>query len=161
MTVRSTPEARLLDAGWSPPAALRTAIERREALRSAIDGLKTRGYADSGPILRAIGEADRDSIITGIVSDAIGKWLDANCQSDSSPLTDWSFAAEQALLEAVYAAAPTIVESLAAMDSPDTAYLLAEATRASTPDPHVAMMNGRPSPARLGRVSLFRALVPR
>lgn len=162
MTVRVTPEGRLLDQGYHPPTErLRLAIVRREALRSAIDALKTRGRADSAPITAAVAAGDRDAVITAIVSDALGRWLDAECQRDGTLLTDLSFAAEQSLIEAIYDAAPAVVASLATVESPDAAYLRAEGTRASTPDPHIAMMNGQPSPARLGRVSLHRAMVPR
>lgn len=159
---RSTPEARLVDAGWTPPTEqLRTAIERREALRSAIDGLKTRGRADTAPIVAAIQVADRDYVITAVTQHAIGLWLDSVCQRDDTELTAWSFTAEQAMLEAIYDAAPAVLASLAGVESPDAEYLRIEAERSAATSLQLVGMNGQPAPVRLGRVSLFRAMVPR
>jgi hypothetical protein len=162
MTVpRATPEARLLDAGWDPPEALRTALERREALRSAIDSLKTRGYAATEPILGAIKLADSDSIITAIVSDAIGRWLDVQCQRPDSELTAWSASAEQAVVEAVYADARVVLRSLQGFDSPDGAYILALAQQAATPLSNMFDSSGQPVHPRPDKPSWHRVMVAR
>lgn len=161
MTDPVTPEARLVAAGWEPPTeALRLAIERREALRSAIAALRTRGTTDTPPILVALANADRDSIITAIVSDAVGRWLDVNCQRPDSELTLWSAAKEQALVDAVFAAAPDVMASLADVESLDAAYLRAMAERAA-PSIHRVGNNGQPARARPDKLSLFQVMVPR
>jgi hypothetical protein len=159
---RSTPEARLLDAGWEPPKGLRTAIERREALRSAIDALKTRGHADNRPVLTAFGEADRDGIVSAIVSTAIGSWLDSQCQRPETELTAWSGIAEQAVIDAIYAAGQSVLDSLEGIDSPDAAYVRSTAEQATTLNSQfVSGSTGQPLRARPGTLGLFRTMVPR
>lgn len=160
MTARSTPEARLVDAGWHPPTeTLAAAIRRREALRSAIDGLKTRGRADETPIRRAVADGDRDDVLTAVVSDAIGRWLDSELQRPDTLVTALSFELEQALLESVYGDAAAILASLP--ESLDAAYLRGEAERATATNTQLFDASGRPAPTRLGRVSLSRAMVAR
>lgn len=157
-----TPEARLVDAGWDPPTeALRLAIARREALRSAVAALKTRGQADVLPVQIAIGEADKDSIISALVQHAIGRWLDANCQTDVSELYEWSQAAEHALAKAIHDAAPAVLVSLAGIDSPDAGYLRAVAEQAVAATIQLVGPNGQPAPPRLGPVSRGRVLIAR
>jgi hypothetical protein len=162
MTDRATPEARLLDAGWEPPERLRNAIERREALRSAIKGLKTRGVTDSNPIVDAIQRSDRDGIITAIVQDAIGQWLDRQCQNPDTDLTGWSWSCERELASAIYDNAGIILEALGELESPDAAAIVANARQALTADSH--MVNapyGQPMRPRFAEPTLSRTMVPR
>ncbi len=159
-TNRATPEMKLIDSGWTPPTdALRTAIERREAFRSAIEGLKTRGDADARPINEAIAASDRDGIITAIVASALGEWLDRSCQRPETDLTAWSATIETALRDAIWSAAPAVLDSLPA--SPDAAYLLAEATTAATPVGNIFMANGQPARPVPSALSFNRVMVPR
>jgi hypothetical protein len=159
-TKRSTPEARVLDAGWRPrTSGLEGAIQRREALRSAIAELKTRGHADRAPIEAAIAEADRDGIVEAITRHAIGLWLDSVCQRPDTELYEWSAKAEQELLAAVYSNADVILASLP--EGPDSDYLRAEAELSVASSLHVVGFNGQPARPRLGTPSMHRVLVAR
>jgi hypothetical protein len=155
----STPEGRLLLAGWQPTERLRIAVERREALRSAVDGLKTRGAADSAPIVAAIVAADRLGIITAVTQDAIGRWLDASCQNPSSELTAWSATAEAALIDAVFGDPRAVLDSLP--DSPDASYVRDLAERAATPSAVLHGFNGQPARNRPDVAPMSRVLVQR
>lgn len=154
-----TAEARLAER-WTPPTeALATAIERREAFRSAIAALKTRGHADTAPIRLAIASGDRDDVITAFVQTALGEFLDRELQRPGTTVHEISAELEQALVEAIHAAAPAILASLPA--SSDADYLRDQAELSTASSLHVVGFNGQPARTRLGPVSLHRTLVPR
>lgn len=158
---RATPEARLVDSGWVPPTeALRLAIARRECLRDGIARLKTRGGANAGPILAAIEAADVAELLSALVSNAVGRWLDANLQTDLGELYEWSRAAEHALARAVNDAPAAVLASLDGVDDPDGHYLKAEASLAMG-DGSIVNVGGRPARPRMGSIVLSRILIAR
>lgn len=158
---RSTPEARLVDAGWNPPAALRLAIERREALRAAVDRLRVY-RADASQVVAALQDGDADDIRLAIAALATGTWLDLNCQRPDTDLTAWSATLEMRMIEAIYAAPEAVLATLAGHESaPDAAYVLGEARSAATPNASLVMFNGQPSRNRPSPPSMSKVMVSR
>lgn len=157
---RATAEARLIDAGWTPPTEdLRAAIDRREAFRAAMSALRIRGQAEGQSVAAALTGADRDGIVTAIVATAIGEYLDRGCQRPDTELTAWSATLETAMRDAIWAAAQSVLGSLEGFAS-DTAYLRSEAEQAMSIG-RVVGYNGQPTPVRAGALSLNAVMVPR
>lgn len=143
------------------PERLRLARERRAAFQAAMAALRTRGYADVGPIRTALANADRDGIITGIVSHALGLFLDENCGRPYTLLHELSDGIEHELVASIYAAPVQILASLPDDGSAEVAYIRQHAIAATTLDEHLFDSRGQPTAPKLPSLSMMQTLVPR
>lgn len=159
---RTTPEARLIDAGWQPPTdTLRSAIDRREAFRAAIAMLRVRAASSGGSVQRSIDDADADGIVTAYVAVAVARLLDAECQRPDTEFTAISATLETAMRDAIWLTAHAVLlgtEAYAAMD--EAAYIRSVAEQALSVS-QVVGFNGQPTPTRPGVLSLNLVMVPR
>ncbi len=136
------------------------AMARRRAFLDAIAAVRTRGTADESHIATALADANKDGIVTALVSHAVGQLLDRECQRPGTFLHQISYDLGQAIVDAVWAN-PAGALAMPDDGTAEARYVRSLAEQALTVNPFMYDHRGQPQLAAKPVLPQMSALVPR